>query len=315
MSISVALCTYNGQKYIQQQLDSIATQSLVPDELVICDDGSTDRTEEIVGEFAKSAPMRVRYFRNPHNLGATKNFEKAIGLCESNWIALSDQDDLWLPHKMETLAQVLRGKPQAGGVFSDAYLIDGDRNRLPSMLWAQLHYCPAGSQDTLAPEILLRHNVVTGATMMFRSELRSRLMPIASSWIHDGWIAWMIVLHSRLVPVCEPLMSYRLHASQQVGLPADKSVWARLTRARAAGSSAQMLLAKQFEDLRDFCAEVPNEEGSHLFSDFQRKIRHSRLRGTLPRNRLKRLLSIMGNISDYKRYSLGMITMAKDLLR
>src|SRR5215207_2518174 len=98
--ISIALCTYNGEQYLQQQLDSFVAQSRPPDELVVCDDRSTDRTVPIVEDFAKRAPFRVELVINETNLGSTRNFEKAIGLCTGDIIFLADQDDVWLPEKL-----------------------------------------------------------------------------------------------------------------------------------------------------------------------------------------------------------------------
>ena len=100
LSISIALCTYNGERFLRKQLDSYIQQTRLPDELVICDDGSKDRTLEILEEFAAKAPFSVRIYQNVQNLGWSKNFEKAINLCTGDLIALSDQDDEWLSHKL-----------------------------------------------------------------------------------------------------------------------------------------------------------------------------------------------------------------------
>src|SRR4051794_15860948 len=94
---SVAMCTYNGARFIGAQLASVAAQTRTPDELIVCDDRSTDETVAIVQKFADSAPFRVRLHVNEENLGSTKNFERAVSLCEGDLIALCDQDDVWLP--------------------------------------------------------------------------------------------------------------------------------------------------------------------------------------------------------------------------
>ncbi len=103
--ISVALCTYNGERFLPQQLASMAKQTRLPDELVVCDDRSTDRTMALVREFAASSPYPVRIFENEHNLGFAANFERAIRLCEGDLIALSDQDDIWYPIRLERSEQ------------------------------------------------------------------------------------------------------------------------------------------------------------------------------------------------------------------
>src|SRR6266436_7212118 len=115
--ISVAMCTYNGARFLPRQLESIATQTRLPDELVVCDDGSSDESVAIVRWFANSAPFTVRLEINERNLGSTKNFGKAIGLCEGDIIALADQDDVWKPLKLAVLETALKNYLEAGYVF------------------------------------------------------------------------------------------------------------------------------------------------------------------------------------------------------
>jgi glycosyltransferase involved in cell wall biosynthesis len=121
--ISVALCTYNGERFLPQQLDSVAKQTRLPDELIVCDDRSTDRTVALVREFAASSPYPVRIFENEHNLGFAANFERAIRLCEGDLIALSDQDDIWYPIRLERSEQEFSAHPQAGLVFYNTDII------------------------------------------------------------------------------------------------------------------------------------------------------------------------------------------------
>src|SRR5579863_2954193 len=126
LNISVAMCTYNGGRYLTEQLESIGAQSRLPGELVVCDDHSTDDSIGILRQFQADAPFPVRIIQNALRLGSTRNFDQAIGLCRGEFIALSDQDDRWLPGKLERLAEVLAENPFLGGVFSDANLIDSD---------------------------------------------------------------------------------------------------------------------------------------------------------------------------------------------
>lgn len=112
--LSVAMCTYNGEEYLWEQLLSIAEQTRLPDELIVCDDSSTDTTLQILNEFQKMAPFSVRIYCNEAKLGPSKNFEKAITLCSGDVIALSDQDDVWLPRKLERLEKLLEDHLEAG---------------------------------------------------------------------------------------------------------------------------------------------------------------------------------------------------------
>lgn len=171
--LSVAMCTYNGAQYLQEQLDSIAGQSRLPDELVVCDDGSTDVTLEILEDFQKGASFPVKIYRNETNLGPIKNFEKAIMLCSGDIIALSDQDDVWMPQKLEKFKKALKDHPNAGYVFSNALLVDEMLRPLGSTIWEIVSFTARqrrrfGQGHQL--EVLLNYNVVTGATMAFRAE-------------------------------------------------------------------------------------------------------------------------------------------------
>ncbi len=138
MTISVAMCTFNGARFLRAQLESIARQRRPPDELVICDDGSSDGSVEILREFAAGASFSIRIFCNEKNLGSTQNFEKAIQLCKGDLIALCDQDDIWLPEKLSRLLQIFEQDSSLGGVFSDADLINENSQEIGKRLW-QVH--------------------------------------------------------------------------------------------------------------------------------------------------------------------------------
>ena len=112
--ISVALCTYNGERFLRQQLESIQQQSRLPDELVVCDDRSRDQTVAIVREFATSVSFPVVIVQNPETLGSSRNFEKAIRLCTGDLIALSDQDDIWYPNRLQRCRGGVRGASASG---------------------------------------------------------------------------------------------------------------------------------------------------------------------------------------------------------
>src|SRR5713226_920848 len=124
MKMSVTLCTYNGERFLYEQLASIQAQSRRPDEVVICDDASTDRTVVIAREFAASASFPVRIFVNEHTIGSSKNFERAIGLSEGEIIALSDQDDVWVKDKMFVIERLFMEFPDTSVAFSDAEMVD-----------------------------------------------------------------------------------------------------------------------------------------------------------------------------------------------
>ncbi|WP_158264959.1 glycosyltransferase family 2 protein [Blastopirellula marina] len=220
--LSVALCTYNGGRFLADQLQSIARQTIAPDEVVICDDGSTDDTAEIVAAFAGQAPFGVRWERNASNLGSTKNFENAISLCEGDLIFLADQDDVWRDDKLARFAAAFRQYPEAALAFSNAAIVDEELRPLGYQLWDAVGLRrPPGSDATfqldLFPETV-RTFVVTGATMAIRRQFRDILIPFRSEWVHDGWIATLLSGIRPAIAIDEALIQYRQHTSQQVGL-------------------------------------------------------------------------------------------------
>jgi glycosyltransferase involved in cell wall biosynthesis len=244
--ISIALCTYNGARYLQQQLDSIADQTLLPGELVACDDGSSDETVEILKYFAGKAPFPVHIHINVSNLGVARNFEKCTSLCTGELIALCDQDDAWKPEKLEKLAEALNKNPEAGYVFCDAELVDENLTSLKRCLWDEKpnNFSQRERQDFAHSDQLphlLNKNMVTGACMMFRASLIPHIAPIPPSWIHDYWIATIATaLGHRGIIVDEPLVFYRQHQDQQIGVLKGSTI----TKLRASISRWPSLLQR-----------------------------------------------------------------------
>lgn len=221
--LSVAMCTYNGAHYLQEQLDSIAAQTRLPDELVICDDRSNDETREIVESFISKVSFPVRLFLNEENLGIVKNFEKAIKLCTGDVIALCDQDDVWKPNKHEKILTAFTENLEAGYVFSNAELVDEKLNQLGARFWQSVQF-EGSSFKEYSPEnqvrMLLKRNVVCGATMAFRASLKNLILPITTSnfLLHDAWIALLASSAGFYgVPLSDSLIYYRQHTTQALG--------------------------------------------------------------------------------------------------
>jgi glycosyltransferase involved in cell wall biosynthesis len=126
--ISIAMATYNGEKYLQEQLDSLAAQTYPPCELVVGDDGSSDGTVAILEEFSRRAPFPVHINRNPKTLGFGDNFLQTASACSGDWISFCDQDDVWLPKKLEKCAQAICRSPSLNMVLQNAELCDEQLN-------------------------------------------------------------------------------------------------------------------------------------------------------------------------------------------
>src|SRR5713226_4630929 len=218
------MCTYDGAAYLQEQLESIAAQTRLPDELVVCDDRSNDgRTREIVKAFANKAQFPVRLFVNRRNLGSRRSFEKAIRLCRGDIIFLCDQDDVWNEKKLARIVETFLSAPEVGLVFTDAEVVDEDLRTMVNSLW-ECDGFTIERQELIkqgkAFHALLPDNAVTGATMAFRSGLRRLVLPIPDDTIlqHDGWIALIIAAVSSVLFLDEPLIKYRQHPKQQIGV-------------------------------------------------------------------------------------------------
>ena len=222
--ISVAMCTYNGERFLPEQLLSIAEQTLPPIELVVCDDGSTDRTLELIEVFSRNVAFPVRIFRNPIRLGSAQNFAQCIGRCSGDLVALSDQDDRWEHEKLERMAAVFAADPRVTCVFSNGILIDGNSEDMGQDSWTRFLFTPALQQRMLAGDaagVLLKLPVASGGAMVFRDLLKPHAASIPEGWVHDAWIAWMAALCGRLVPLNERLIHYRIHGAQLLGLAAE----------------------------------------------------------------------------------------------
>lgn len=315
LSLSIALASYNGERYIGQQLDSIARQTRLPDELIISDDASADSTLAVVLHFARHAPFPVRLLKGREHLGTTRNFESAIRACSGDIIFLCDQDDVWYSNKIEIIEERFITAPSTGAVFTDADIVDQDLNPLAQRLWKAFKFSPkeqAQIRASDALEVLLKHPVVTGATMAFRSTYRDLVLPLPAT-LHDAWIALLIGATSSLDPLPVPLIAYRQHGGNQFGLPRPGRNRYK-TCAQIYGSQIH-----RYEAVRTRLLEAVER-----FPAAKRKIHildealiFSYARAALPDNRLRRLAVALHELTSkrYHRHAHGFYSFCKDLIR
>lgn len=327
MKISVAMCTYNGATFLPAQLQSILAQIRPPDEIVICDDGSTDTTRTVLENFAAESPIPINLHFNEQNLGSVKNFEKAINLCTGDVIALSDQDDVWRNDKLQLSESVFNKSPNTGLVFSDAAIVDENLEPLNRLIWDDVGF-DAHKRKLVrtgrAFEVLITGWTVTGATMAFRSRFVKLSLPIPDgiAMIHDGWIALTIAAVADVVALDEPLIQYRQHAQQQIGAPARKDlasesggIQAIESAFRRRNNSADLhkiletLEARLLAQAREYdTRKALSFAGDYAF--------HLNVRANLPQRRLSRLPSILRELLSmrYHEYANGFKSAAKDLV-
>jgi len=220
MNLSIALCTYDGAAYLNEQLESIAAQTRTPDELVISDDQSTDDTLSLIEEFAATAGFPVRLSVNESNLGTAKNFEKAISLCRGDVIVLSDQDDVWHSDKLESIERLFAVKPQLALVFSNAELVDETLRLFDQTFFDLVHFNDEKQRlvkSGRALDLQLRENLFLGCTMALRATLKELVLPISGDGplVHDGWIMLLVAAVGEIDFINRPLVKYRQHSAQQ----------------------------------------------------------------------------------------------------
>lgn len=220
-TISIAMTTYNGERFLQEQLDSFLGQTRLPDELVVCDDGSSDATLDILHNFACQAPFPVHIHCNEKNLGYARNFEKAASLCTQDIIFFSDQDDVWLPHKLEKMSLVFEQYPEVGMVFSDAFVSDCYLTYLGYSVYDQIpvkRYIDKILKPGEFTYFFFRKLSLLGCLTAINMKLCNELLPIPAYWSHDNWIPLAASIKKSVACISDKLFHYRQHDQQLYGI-------------------------------------------------------------------------------------------------
>lgn len=279
------MTTRNGEAFLLEQLESLAKQTRLPDELIVCDDDSGDGTVGVVEAFARTAPFAVKLLVNKPILGVHQNFARAMGLASGDLIFLSDQDDVWHADKLAKFAKAF-ADPRVGLVFGDARVVEQDLKPRDYTVWQTLHFNQALQErvkDGFGFEVLLRHCFVAGALLAVRASLRPVILPIPDDlWAYDAWIAIVAAAISRSAIVDEPVNDYRQHGSQQLG-GVRKGPWRRYVEAKRAVDHRYFLkIAEAHACLRDrLVARRAVEPGAPLLRQLDRKIQFARTRARM----------------------------------
>ncbi len=206
VQVSIALASFNGERYLRKQLDSIFSQTLSIYEVVVCDDCSTDHTVDILIEYSQK--FNLKYFVNEKQLGFVKNFEKAISLCSGNFIALSDQDDIWYSNKIEYLLSEIGDNLL---IHSNCSLIDENDQVI-------LHDFKGQINTHKNAVDFLKNNVCTGCTMLFRKELVEYILPFPNGLSYHDWYLGIYAAYLGKIRYTEQILTgYRQHLAQDTG--------------------------------------------------------------------------------------------------
>ncbi len=222
-TVAVVVATYNGATYLPAQLESIIQQTHKPSQIIIIDDASSDDTVSIAQAFAALHP-EVMVVQNETRLGYIKNFEKGMLLANANYVALSDQDDIWVPHKLEKLLASIGDQMLA---YSDSELIDSNGHLL--------HKKMSSIKNQLAYHTPIMYAIgawAPGHAMLFKKELIDKAVPFPTLVTHDFWLGFVATCYSTVVYVNEPLVHYRQHTQNAIGADTTKNKTASLTKAQ-----------------------------------------------------------------------------------
>jgi glycosyltransferase involved in cell wall biosynthesis len=316
--ISVAMCTYNGAEYIVDQLESMAAQTLLPAEIVVSDDGSTDGTiallkqtwERLAEHSSALRKVTLTVLVNKTSLGVTKNFEHAISKTTKPYIFLADQDDLWFPTRLEVEAGHLTSG--AGFVFGDAQLINSSGEPLGHDLFEALALKPSErSGITSRPVgVLIKRNIVTGATAAFTRTVFEKAAPFPEGWVHDEWLAMVSALTGEKFAVTEALIGYRQHDANQIGVKKN-TMNTRLAKLRAEGAQRNARLLTRISSLAERAPVLGVSESEMKI--IVASLNFQAARSSYPRNRAIRWIPVLGQVltGRYFRVSNG----ARDILR
>jgi glycosyltransferase involved in cell wall biosynthesis len=323
LKLSLVLCTYNGEAYLAEQLESVLGQTRLPDEVVIGDDGSIDATWSILESFTERATKRgisVQLVRQPKNVGFVINFSDALRAATGDVLFLCDQDDVWYPEKLEVMGDRFARDPQLLMLATDARLIDASGAPLGLTAFAALGLSAeerAALHQDRGFEVLLRRSLMTGATAALRRSVLPMALPVGSGWIHDEWLAVVLAAVGRVDIIEQPLIDYRQHANNQVGMRRRgwSDWWRDMTSPRRQQFEADLVrmrgLASHLAVLDD---AVPD---AHMRA-IESRMRHFQARLELGRDkRLARLPAVWREwrLGNYRRFGTGWRSALRDVLR
>lgn len=301
--IGVIIATFNGSKYIKQQLISIINQSVRPSLIVITDGGSSDDTVSICKNILVDKKIAYKILTSRKQLSVTKNFEKGLYFCDCKYIFFSDQDDVWEPKKIAITVQAME-KFNAVLAFTNAHIVDCELKAKNIDLWKSIDYKQKEyikmyhKNDRFLFDILLQRNIVTGMCMCINHCIKEKLLPFSIYGIHDKWIGLLANSLGNVVAIDEKCVKYRQHGNNVIG--ADNT----LRKSFGHRKSYQANVCKRIGLIKDVLVRLGNKG---LGDNYPALIKYKKYL-------LERYEFLKGNISFfypitnknlYKKYELG----------
>lgn len=286
--ISVALCTYNGARYLSKQLDSILGQTVRPSEIVIRDDGSTDATLSITRRYGDA----VTVLPAGERLGVARNFEQAMAACTGKYIALSDQDDIWEPNKLERMHEAFARDDGLTLAGANAMAINDRDQPMGFDLFSAIALSATETADLASGagySALIKRPLFTGATIVMRRDLLDDARPFPSDWIHDEWLAIVAAATGRVVLLPDQLTRYRQHEANVAGVK-ENTVQRRLRNTLklfAPRASRYRTLLGRRESLLSHLRGI--SAPASAIAKAEAALAHEQFRSGLPQSRLMRI--------------------------
>ena len=207
--VSIAVCTCNGERFLKEQLNSLVNQDYPNLEIIIVDDKSTDNTLNILNAFS-SQYSNIKVYGNEMNLGYKKNFEKAIQLCKGDYIALSDQDDIW---ELDKISKLVNHIGDAVLIYHDSLFIDNKGKSLNKKMSNILNMYHGNNYKPF-----LFFNCVSGHACLFKRDIVEKVIPFPELIMHDQWLAFCATNLGEIKYLHEPLVYYRQHEDSDTNI-------------------------------------------------------------------------------------------------
>lgn len=258
VTISVVLATFNGERYIAQQLESISRQTRLPDELIISDDNSSDKTIEIVHDWKDHLPFPTKIIKNPYRLGIPHNFFSAIAYATGDLIALCDQDDLWHPNKLRIMEQEFKN-PKISCVVHTSIITDSTLHSLNKKqpLIKRVTSLVPGHFPPMKPlpgrNMMLRASAAQDCIKLFNLFPRKKSPCLIDSIGHDTFITFVLTSCSYVKLLPNILSYYRIHSDNTSQLSSEISLFSRIK-----SRSYPKLLQAAIENEIQLCQEILN---------------------------------------------------------
>lgn len=254
--VDVLLATYNGEKYLEEQIESILNQTYKNIQLIISDDCSTDGTRDILKKYEQDE--RVKIFYQEKNLGYIKNFEFLLKNVESNLYMLSDQDDIWKKEKIDKSVEKLE-KENLDLVFGDLEVVDGNLNTIYESFDKYMKLDRKINKCIGNYKLQYLYNCMTGCTILSKKELLDKILPLPTKskyMVHDYWIGLMVALNGKVGYIKEPLIRYRQHGNNQIGTGKETYKYKKLENVRNLFIEVKLGIFKAYVENED---KFPND--------------------------------------------------------